>query len=236
MTSVKTLKVLSIIIILIFLATLLPKCETSSNYFLKIHKEKVERISGNEEDWAINIEGDKYYLITHDIYQEYYSIIESAPQDLLSSEYYMLNASTNEKMYPHKNMYVLTKEGLKKTDKIPEFNLGSNAVRYNNTIYYLLEMPVEESLTNCMVYNIDNDVAEKGSSGINTTYTYLARFDKPNNRFIIDSSAAYLLSNFNKNYQTILKEQSNSLGSKRRDYRHYIIDHTKNFDCELQFP
>ena len=233
MTSVKTLKVLSIIIILIFLATLLPKCETSSNYFLKIHKEKVEDISGNEEGWAINIEGDKYYLITHDIYQEYYSIIESAPQDLLSSEYYMLNASTNEKMYPHKNMYVLTKEGLKKTDKIPEFNLGSNAVRYNNTIYYLLEMPVEESLTNCMVYNIDNDVAEKGSSGINTTYTYLARFDKPNNRFIIDSSAAYLLSDYNENYQTILREQSNSLGSKRRDYRHYIIDHTRKFNCDV---
>lgn len=233
MTSVKTLKVLSIIIILIFLATLLPKCETSSNYFLKIHKEKVERISGNEEDWAINIEGDKYYLITHDIYQEYYSIIESAPQDLLSSEYYMLNASTNEKMYPHKNMYVLTKEGLKKTDKIPEFNLGSNAVRYNNTIYYLLEMPVEESLTNCMVYNIDNDVAEKGSSGINTTYTYLARFDKLNNRFIIDSSAAYLLSDFNRNQRAIWAEQTNNPNSKRRDYRHYIIDHTKNFDCEL---
>lgn len=227
---------LSIIIILIFLATLLPKCETSSNYFLKIHKEKVDDIVGYEEDRALYIEGDKYYFITHDIYQEYYSIIESAPRDLLSSEHYILNANTNEKMYPHKNMYVLTKEGLKRTDKIPEFNLASNAVRYNNTIYYLLEMPVENLLTDCIVYNIDNDVAEKGSSGIDTTYTYLARFDKPNNRFIIDSSAAYLLSDFNKNYQTILKEQSNSLGSKRRDYRHYIIDHTKNFDCEFQFP
>ena len=236
MTSVKTLKVLSIIIILIFLATLLPKCETSSNYFLKIHKEKVDDIVGYEEDRALYIEGDKYYFITHDIYQEYYSIIESAPRDFLSSEHYILNANTNEKMYPHKNMYVLTKEGLKRTDKIPEFNLASNAVRYDNTIYYLLEMPVENLLTDCIVYNIDNDVAEKGSSGIDTTYTYLARFDKPNNRFIIYWSAAYLLSDFNKNYQTILKKQSNSLGSKRRDYRHYIIDHTKNFDCELQFP
>lgn len=233
MIKTRIIKGLAIIVVLIFLVALLPKCETSSNYFLKIHKEKVEDISGNEEGWAINIEGDKYYLITHTVYQEYYSIIESAPRDLLSYEYYMLNASTNEKMYPHKNMYVLTKEGLKKTDKIPEFNLATNAVEYNNTIYYLLEMPVEESLTNCIVYNIDNDVAEKGSSGINTTYTYLARFDKPNNRFIIDSSAAYLLSDYNENYQTILREQSNSLGSKRRDYRHYIIDHTRKFNCDV---
>lgn len=233
MRKPKIIKGFAIVLILIFLAILLPKCETSSNYFLKIHKEKVEQISGNEEDWAINIEGDKYYFITHTVYQEYYSIIESAPRDLLSYEYYMLNANTNEKMYPHKNMYVLTKEGLKKTDKIPEFNLATNAVEYNNTIYYLLKMPREERITDCMVYNIDNDVAEKDSPNIDTDYTYLARFDKPNNRFIIDSSAAYLLSDFNENYQTILKEQSNSLGSKRRDYRHYIIDHTKKFNCDI---
>ena len=233
MQKPKIIKGFAIVLILVFLATLLPKCETSSNYFLKIHKEKVDDIVGYEEDRALYIGGDKYYFITHDIYQEYYSIIESAPRDLLSSEHYILNANTNEKMYPHKNTYVLTKEGLKRTDKIPEFNLASNAVRYNNTIYYLLEMPVENLLTDCIVYNIDNDVAEKGSSDINTTYTYLARFDKPNNRFIIDSSAAYLLSDFNKNQRAIWAEQTNNPNSKRRDYRDYIIDHTKNFNCGI---
>lgn len=229
--NIRPLKWIVVVLGALLLTMLLPKCKTSENFFLKIDKEKVESVSGNEANRVINIDGNRYFLIRRIVYQEFYPIIERPPREILSYEYYLLNADTNAKMYPHRNMYVLTKEGLIKTNRVPEFGLASDGVVYNNSIYYLIDMPTNEPLTDCKVFNWYNDkAAKKGKNPYPNEYTYIARFDKQNNRFIIDSTAVYLLSEREKDrlerHKKRLKGEIESV-----NWASYQIDHMKKFDC-----